>query len=51
MKQSLLKLFVTAFVAAITAVGAMAQIPHDYYQSLSNSKKITWYKNAKQICT
>lgn len=38
MKQSLLKLFVTAFVAATTAVGAMAQIPHDYYQSLKGKK-------------
>lgn len=38
MKQSLLKLFVTAFVATTTAVGAMAQIPHDYYQSLKGKK-------------
>lgn len=38
MKQSLLKLFVTAFVIATTAVGAMAQIPHDYYQSLKGKK-------------
>lgn len=38
MKQSLLKLFVTAFVAATTAMGAMAQIPHDYYQSLKGKK-------------
>lgn len=38
MKQSLLKLFVTAFVAATAAVGAMAQIPHDYYQSLKGKK-------------